>query len=132
MSLTQVLNLWTSRVLSMLSRDKYFECGPLNVPSRGTIHISNVLFPDVFIVLWRKRHIILGMSLDMCSTCGKEPACQYRRCKRHGFDPWVWKIPWRRKWQPTQFLLPGESHGQRSLMGYSPWGRKESHTTEAM
>ena len=40
------------------------------------------------------------------------------------------KDPWRRKWQPSSVLLPGESHGQRSLAGYSPWGRKESHMTE--
>ena len=87
-------------------------------------------------------------------TCGKEPTCQYRRHKRHEFDPWVGKIPWRRAWQPTpvflpreslwteepgglQFMglqrighdravdahtvyLPGESHEQRSLAGYSP------------
>jgi len=44
------------------------------------------------------------------------------------FDPWVGKIPWRRKWQPTPVFLPGESHGQRSLAGYSPWDRKESDT----
>ena len=50
---------------------------------------------------------------------GKEPTCQCRRHKRHGFDPWVGKIPWRRAWQPT-LVLPGESHGQRSLAGYSP------------
>ena len=46
------------------------------------------------------------------------------------FNPWVGKIPWRRKWQPTLVLLPGKSHGQRSLVGYSPWGHKESDTTE--
>ena len=44
------------------------------------------------------------------------PASQYRR---RGFDPWVGKIPWRRKWKPTPLFLPGESHGQRSLVGYS-------------
>ena len=52
---------------------------------------------------------------------GKETACQ---CKRHGFDPWVRKIPWRREWLPTPIFLPGEFHGQRSLAGYSPWGHK--------
>ena len=41
-----------------------------------------------------------------------------------GFDPWIRKIPWRRKWQPTQEFLLGKSHGQRSLVGYSPWSRK--------
>ena len=42
-----------------------------------------------------------------------------------GFDPWVRKIPWKRKWQPTPILLPGKFHGLRSLVGYSPWGCKE-------
>ena len=63
---------------------------------------------------------------------GKESACQCGRCQRPGLDPWVGKIPWRRKWQPTPVLLPGESHGQRSLAGYSPWGRKESDPTERL
>ena len=44
--------------------------------------------------------------------------------------PWVGKIPWRRAWQPTAVFLPGESHGQRSLLGYSPWGLRESDTTK--
>ena len=51
----------------------------------------------------------------------KESTCQ---CRRFGFDPWVGKIPQRRKWQPTPVSLPGESHGQRSLAGYSPWCTK--------
>ena len=42
----------------------------------------------------------------------------------NGFDPWVRKMPWRRKWQPTPVFLPGRSHGQRSLAGSSPWGCK--------
>ena len=61
---------------------------------------------------------------------GEAPTCQHRRCRRPGFDPSVWKIPWRRKWQPTPVFLPGKSHGQRNLAGYSPFGRKESGTTE--
>ena len=52
---------------------------------------------------------------------GKESACQ---CRRRGFDPWVRKIPWRRKWQPIPGFLPGKSYGKRSLAGYSPWGHK--------
>ena len=54
---------------------------------------------------------------------GKEPSCQCRRHKRHRFDSCLGKIPWRRKWQPTPVFSPGESHGQMSLEGYSPWGR---------
>ena len=46
--------------------------------------------------------------------------------KRRGFDPWVEKIPWRGKWQPTPVFLPGKSHGQRSQEGYSPWGQKKA------
>ena len=52
------------------------------------------------------------------------------QCRRPGFDSWVGKIPWRRKWQPTPVFLPGESQGQRSLVGYSPPGHKESDTIE--
>ena len=59
----------------------------------------------------------------------KEPTCQCRRCWRQGFSPCVRKISWRRPWQPTPVFLPGESHGQGSLAGYSPWGRKESNMT---
>ena len=51
-------------------------------------------------------------------TSGKESTCQHRRRKRCRFDPWVGKIPWRRKWQRIPVVLPGESHGQRNLMGY--------------
>ena len=58
---------------------------------------------------------------------GKESTCQ---CRRHGFNPWVRKIPWRRTWQPPPVFLPEESHGQRSLVGYSSWGHKEWDMTE--
>ena len=49
-----------------------------------------------------------------------------------GFNPWVGKLPWRRTWQPTPVFLPGESHGERSLVGYSPWGPKEVDTTKRL
>ena len=62
---------------------------------------------------------------------GKEFVCQCRRHRRSGFSPWVGKILWKRAWQPTPVFLPGESHGQRSLVGYSPWGRTKTNTTEA-
>ena len=59
----------------------------------------------------------------------KESTCQFRR---HGFGPWVGKFTRRRKWQPTPVFLPGESHGQGSLVRYSPWGRKESDMNERL
>ena len=61
---------------------------------------------------------------------GKESICQCRRHRRRGFNPWVRKIPWSRKWQPTPVFMPGKSHGHKSLADYSPWSHKESDTTE--
>ena len=62
--------------------------------------------------------------------CGKELTCQCRRCRKFGFNPWVGKIPWSRKWQSTPVLLSWKLHGQRSLAGYSPWCLKELEATE--
>jgi len=54
------------------------------------------------------------------------------RCERLRFNPWVGNIPWRRRaWQPTPVFLPGEAHGQRRLVGYGPYGCKQSDTAEA-
>ena len=61
----------------------------------------------------------------MAQTVKCLPAMQETR-----FFPLAGKMPWRRKWQPTPVLLPGKFHQQSSLVGYSPWGRKESDTTE--
>ena len=84
-------------------------------------------------------HTRLGWAFRGCSESyrgfpgganGKEPAYQCRKLKRYWFDPCAGKIPWRKVWQPAPLFLPGESHGQRSLEGYSPQGRRESDTTE--
>ena len=61
----------------------------------------------------------------MAQTVKNPPAMQ-----ETGFDLWVRKIPWRREWLPTQVFLPGEFHRQRRLVGYTPWGRRESDTME--
>ena len=63
---------------------------------------------------YRKKDTLMGFP---GGSEGKESACN---AGRPGFDPWVGKIPWRRKWQSTPVCLPGEFHGQRSLVGYSP------------
>ena len=57
----------------------------------------------------------------------KEPDYQCRRCRRCKFSPWVGNIPWRRKWQCNPIMLRRKSHGQRSLVGYSPWGCRVRH-----
>ena len=66
------------------------------------------------------------------SISDKKPSCQYSRLKRRGFDLWIGKIPWNRKWQPALVFLPGKFHGQRSLAGYSPCGHKELEMTEQL
>ena len=68
-------------------------------------------------------------SLTSHSSDGKESPCN---AGDQGFDPWIRKIPWRRKWQSTPVFLPGEFHGQRSLVVYSPWGHKELDMTERL
>ena len=74
------------------------------------------------------KRFILYCSIGGAS--GKQSACQFRRRKRHGFDPCVREIPWSKKWQPTPVFLPGKFPGQRSLVGYSPWGSREWDMTE--
>ena len=69
----------------------------------------------------------LMMDFLVAQTVKCLPAMQESR-----FNPWVRKIPWRQKWQPTPILLPGEFHGKRTLAGNSPWGCKESDTTERL
>ena len=76
-------------------------------------------------VLLKWRTVFLGASLMIHR---QRIRLQCWRCR---FDTWVGKIPWRRAWQSIPVFLPGELHGQRSLVGYSPWGRKELDTTEA-
>ena len=77
-------------------------------------------FGHFYLQYYESLEFLTMSSGDLFSggTSGKEPACQCRRYKRLGFDPWVRKFPWRRKWQPSPVFLPGESHGQ--LAGYSP------------
>ena len=72
-------------------------------------------------------------SLEDSSSWGSFVAQMVKRltqCRKPGYHPWVGKITSRKKWQPTPIHLPGKSHGWRSLAGYSPWGFKESDTTE--
>ena len=59
------------------------------------------------------------------SASGKEPTSQCRSQKRHRYNPWVWKTPWKRKWQPTPVFLPGKFHRQKSLADYGPWGHSQ-------
>ena len=68
------------------------------------------------------NHVTIPLNITNIAglPSGKESACQFWRYKRCSFNPWVGKIPWRRKQQPTPAFLPGESHGQSTLVGYGP------------
>ena len=79
---------------------------------KDTFYISSTLAKGASLVAQRLKHLPAMQNLE--------------------FNPWVGKIPWRRKWQPTSVFLPGESHGERSLVGHSPRGRKELDTTEQL
>ena len=97
----------------------------------GLLHYRQMLYCLSHIYIF--RYILLNTYLiivfEWCfpgDTSVKEPYWQCRRPKRHGFDPWVGKIPWRKAQQPTPVFLPGKSQGRKSLVGYSPWGCRES------
>ena len=88
----------------------------------STLHLLYPLFLLLLYQFWLRSGFLGGAS-------GKESTCQSRRW---GFNPWVGKILWSRKWQPTPEFLPEKFHGQKSLVGYSQWGCKESDRTERL
>ena len=112
----------------------------------------SIIYVDIFIHIYRERHIHRDffpepLEINLYTSLkknpkyinvyflklkirfsGKESSCQCRRCRRWGFNLWVGKIPRSMKWQLTLIYLPEKFHRQRSLMGYSPWGSRESHT----
>ena len=85
-------------------------------------------FSQVINTSWILQSIIRILGFP-CGASGKEPFYRSRRYRRCCLDSRVRKIPWKRMWQPTLVFFPGESHGQRSLAGYSPWDHKELDTT---
>ena len=96
-------------------------CPVREVPNgKGTIRV-HVPFTWNSLAQGKQRVGFLGGSVAKKSVS---------QCRRHGFNPWVRKIPWRREWQSTPVFLPGKSHGQRNLAGYTPPGRKDSDITE--
>ena len=100
--------------------------GKIRQLSSLTVALSPCLFPvGRSSSVHRSPEDALDWASRLCSD--KESACQ---CRRRGFDPWLGKILWSRKWEPTPVFLPGESHGQKSLVGYSPRGSKELDTAE--
>ena len=93
---------------------------------KAIFYFELFIFQALWNIIWKTTiwYYIYQWSGFPVGASGKETPCQYRRYKRRGLDPFVGKITWRRKCQPSPIFLPGESHGQRSLVGYSPWGCK--------
>ena len=79
--------------------------------------------------IWQINRANLKESNRNSQDSDKESACQCRRSRRQGFNPWVRNIPWRMKWKPNPGILIGKSHGQRTQAGYSLWGCKELDAT---
>ena len=103
----------------------------LRIPAHSCIPTLSVCLQPIILLLplsflihhFKKKSLWSKMGFPGGAS-GKEPACQCRRHKRHKVQSLGWKIPWRRAWQLIPVCLPGESHGQRRLAGYSPWGHK--------
>ena len=123
--------------------------GPSSIPGQGTrSHMLQLQIPSkcsqinktfLFFLLKTPVFGLLGLILHEARTSHelllpwwlrRQRLCP--QCRRPRINPWVRRIPWRRKWQPTPVFLPGKSHGQRSLAGYSPWGRTELDKTEQL
>ena len=94
---------------------------PILLVSSISLHWSlRKAFLSLLAILWNSASLVARM-VKRLPTVWKT-----------GFNPWVGKISWRRKWQPTPVIFPGKSHGWRSLVGYSSWGRKQSDTAEQL
>ena len=81
---------------------------------------------------YRSIYIWLSLSRLPRWHSGKEFFCQYRRCRKHGFNPWVKKMPWSGKWKPTPVLLPGKFHGQRAWHTTSTGSWRVGHNWACM
>ena len=99
-------------------------------------NFSTYAFFQASLVAQTAKHLPAMQETQVWSLSGKDPLEKEMEAhfstRRPRFDPWVGKIPWRRKWKPTSVFLPGKSHGWRSLVSYSPWDHKESDTTEQL
>ena len=107
--LSSLFNFWDTCVLGKSS-------------NRSKLRCFWITEPEVNPGFFTPKLLMFLLRLGLPWWLRGQSVCLHRG--RPGFDPWVGKIPWRRKWQPTPVCLPGESHGRRSLVGYSPRGRK--------
>ena len=111
------LKIWQTKLIT-----KFLQCSYV---CKQTLKFYSIyIYIYTFHFFWQRSSVVWGLPSRHNS---KEFTCQ---CKRCSVDPWVRKVPWSRIWHPTPVFPPGKFHGLRSLVGYSPWGHKESDTTE--
>ena len=133
LTVVRLLNFWGTSIIDFHSGWTTSSYIPTSsVQSLPFLHIPWNICCHLLIIV-----ILIGMRwylivILMCIFLEAQRVKHLPARWRPRFNSWVGNIPWRRKWQPTPVLFPGESHGQRSLVGYSPWGRKESDTTEQL
>ena len=99
-------------------------CIEISLHSLNEWNKVSLIDPELRATIWL---VLIPCDPILVNKWSKSPVAQMVKnlqCGRLGFDPWVRKIPWRRKWLPTPIFLPGESHAQRNLVGYSPCCRK--------
>ena len=117
------INRWTSKLLYKPPTKDYSAIKnklPIQLLVQANEYESQNNYADWKSQTERNTYYMNPLTGFPGGASGKEPTCQCKRQKRHGFDPWIWKIPWRRTWKLTVVILPGEFHGQRSLEGCSP------------
>ena len=103
----------------------------MSMTSGGT-HTAVVMVNSRNNTCFNYRHINIDMHIHIYSLPGGSDGEESTGNVGPEFNPWVGETPWRKAWQPTPVFWPGESHGQMSLASYSPWGHKESDTTEQL
>ena len=98
-----------------------------------TIHLSQKRENSTWLFLLSTEKACVYYKIMVLRWCSsKKSACLCKSCESCRFDPWVEKMLWSRKWQTTPVFLPGSFYGQRCLVGYSTWGRKESNINELL
>ena len=122
-------NEWTAKAFTIYLYGDWTRCWYSCWPSTTPEGVYSGLRHSVLQGIWLERSLDSGIFLERRLPWSLRQLSVCLQCWRPRFDPWVEKILWRRKWQPTPVLLPGKSHG-RSLVGYSPWSPKESNMTE--
>ena len=124
-------NLWVNQVL-LIPRSNNWTGGPEDTFPRLVLEDrpGQRNWQSGESAVSRASFLMCIVYLELLCWLRQEGICQ--KCRRHGFDSWVGKNPWRRERQPTLVSLPGEFHGQRRLAYCSPWVRKDSDTTERL